>query len=118
MSVTLISTARRLAVFVLSHATYCEARGSCACTRRRDGVLLAASLTIPARTRVAALPDAVLRVPAIALAVREGALRVERSAVPEAVAEVVPEGGPEGAPTTRVEVPDERRAPLVQSRRR
>ncbi len=118
MSIALISTIRRLAVFVLPHATYCEALGRCACTRRRDGVLLAASLTIPGRARVPDLPDAVLRVPAVAIAIRDGALRVERSLVPEPLTEVFPEGGPRGAPTTPVEVSDERRAPLVQSRRR
>lgn len=121
MTVALISTVRRLAVFVLAHAAYCAALGRCACSRRRDGTLLAGALTIPARARVPNLPDAVLAVPAIARAVREGALRIEHSPVPEpspAVSEVLTEGGPRGAPATPVEVPDERRAPLVQSRRR
>ena len=125
MTVALISTVRRLAVFVLPHAAYCAALGRCSCTRRRDGTLLAAALTVPARARVSDLPEAVLAVPAIALAVRQGALRVEHSPIPEPVAEpvvepvseVLTEGGPRGAPTTPVEVPDERRAPLVQSRR-
>jgi hypothetical protein len=122
VTVTLVSTVRRLAVFVLSHAAYCAALGRCSCTRRRDGKLLAASLTVPARARLPDLPEAVLAVPAIALAIRQGALRVEHSPIPEPVAEsvseVLTEGGPRGAPTTPVEVPDERRAPLVQSRRR
>jgi hypothetical protein len=122
VTVALISTVRRLAVFVLSHAAYCAALGRCSCTRRRDGTLLAGALTIPARARVPELPDAVLAVPAIALAIRQGALRVEHSPAPEPspepVSEVLTEGGPRGAPTTPVEVPDERRAPLVQSRRR
>jgi hypothetical protein len=118
VTVALVSTVRRLAVFVLSHAMYCSARGSCSCTRRRDGTLLAGSLTVPGRARVPDLPDAVLAVPAIALAVRQGALRVEHAPVVESVPEVLHEGGPQGAPTTPVEVTDERRAPLVQSRRR
>jgi hypothetical protein len=102
VTVALISTARRLSVFVLSHATYCAALGPCSCTRRRDGTLLAGSLTVPA----------------IALAVRERVLRVEHSPAVETVSDVLHEGGPRGAPTTPVEVPDERRTPLVQSRRR
>ncbi len=118
MTVALISTARRLAVFVLAHDTYCKQLGRCACVLRRDGVPLAASLTVPARARVPELPDAVLAVPAIASAVRDGTLRVERTPQPVANPEPVSEGGPAGAPTTPVEVPDERRAPLVQSRRR
>ena len=118
MTVALISTARRLSVFVLSHATYCAALGPCSCTRRRDGTLIAGSLTVPARARVPDLPDAVLAVPAIARAVRERVLRVEHSPAVETVSDVLHEGGPRGAPTTPVEVPDERRTPLVQSRRR
>ena len=122
MTVALVSTVPRLAVFVLAHEAYCAAHGRCSCTHRRDRKLLAASLTVPARARISDLPDAVLAVPAIALAVRQGALRVEHSPIPEpvveSVSEVLTEGGPRGAPTTPVEVPDERRAPLVQSRRR
>ncbi len=118
MTIALVSTVRRLAIFVLSHATYCAALGRCSCTRRRDGTLLAGSLTVPGRARVPDLADAVLAVPAIALAVREGALRAEHAPAVESVPEVLHEGGPRGAPTTPVEVPDERRAPLVQSRRR
>ena len=100
MTVALISTVRRLAVFVLSHAAYCAALGRCSCTRRRDGKLLASSLTVPARARVPDLPDAVLAVAAIALAVREGALRVEHSPASEPVPDVLHEGGPRGAPIT------------------
>jgi hypothetical protein len=118
VTVSLVSTARRLAVFVLSHAEYCDALGRCVCARRRDGALLAGSLTVPGRARVPDVPDAVLAVPAIARAVREGALRVEHAPAVESIPEVLHEGGPEGAPTTPVEVTDERRAPLVQSRRR
>jgi hypothetical protein len=118
MTVTLVSTARRLAVFVLLHDSYCDALGRCACARRRDGVRLPTALSVAARLRVTDLPDAVLAVPAVALAVREGSLRVERCAVAAPAPTVLPDGGPEGAPTTPVEVSDERRAPLFQSRRR
>ena len=118
MTVALVSTTRRLAVFVLSHAAYCAALGSCSCARRRDGALIAGSLTVPARARVPDLPGAVLAVPAITLAIRVGELRVEHAPAAEAVLDVVNEGGPRGAPTNPVEVSDERRAPLVQSRRR
>ena len=118
MTVALISTTRRVAVFVLSHSTYCAALERCVCTRRRDGALLAEALTVPALTRVPDLPDAVLAVPAITLAVRGGALRVERSPDPKPVPDAPTDGGPQGAPTTPVEVPDERRSPLLQSRRR
>ena len=118
MTVSLVSTTRRLAVFVLSHTAYCAALGSCSCARRRDGALIAGSLTIPARAHVPDLPDAVLAVPAIALAIRMGELRVKHAPAAEAAPDVVNEGGPQGAPTTPVEVSDERRAPLVQSRRR
>jgi len=100
VTVALISTVRRLAVFVLSHTAYCAALRRCSCTRRRDGKLLAASLTVPARARISDLPEAVLAVPEIALAVRQGALRVEHTPSPEPVAEpvgeVLTEGGPRG----------------------
>jgi hypothetical protein len=98
MTIALIGTARRVAVFVLSHDPYCIALGRCDCTRRRDGKLLAGSLTVPARSRVPGLPEAVLAVPAIALAVRAGALRVEHAPLAEPIIEVVHEGGPRGAP--------------------
>lgn len=108
MTVALTNTTRRPIVLLLPHA-WCEAGRRCTCSRRRDGRLLPHAVTLPARCRVGELPDDVLKLPAIAEAVRAGALRVEH--VPST-------GGPEGALTSPVEVSDERRAPLVQSRRR
>ena len=45
MSVTLINTTRRMKVINLPHATYCEARGSCAC-QTHGAQRLAAAITL------------------------------------------------------------------------
>jgi hypothetical protein len=113
----LVNVSRRLAVFLLPHDSYCAATKRCSCDRRRDGRLLASALTLPAGARASELPEAVLDVPAIAAAIRAGDLRVERPSTPT-LPEAVIEGGPAGAPIPPIEVPDERRAPVVQGRRR
>lgn len=120
MSVSLINTTRRLAVFILTHGDYCAALGRCVCDRRRDGALLPGALTLPASSRASDLPAAVLTLPMVQAAVRAGTLRVEHMpSPPEPAPEVVvPPGGPAGAPITPIEVPDERRAAVVQGRRR
>ena len=79
MSVTLINTTRRMKVINLPHATYCEARGMCAC-QTRGAQRLAAAITLPAQGSATGLDDAVLGVPAVARAVRVGELRVQHEA--------------------------------------
>lgn len=72
MSVTLINRMDRLRVFILTHAEYCIPRGACACTTLpgRDARQVPTSLTLPAKTSVEGLDDALLGVPEIARAVR------------------------------------------------
>jgi hypothetical protein len=72
MSVTLINRMDRLRVFILTHAEYCLPRGACACVAPpgRDARPLPTSLTLPAKTSVPGLDDALLGVPEIARAVR------------------------------------------------
>jgi hypothetical protein len=79
VSVTLINTTRRMKVINLPHASYCEARGSCAC-QTRGAQRLAAAITLPAQGSATGLDDAVLGVPAVARAVRVGELRVQQEA--------------------------------------
>ncbi|MFI5298053.1 MAG: hypothetical protein ACHREM_08140 [Polyangiales bacterium] len=120
MTMTLTNTARRLVTFVLAHDTYCSKCGRCACTVRRDGVRLAASLTFAAGARATGIDAVVLDVPAIRAAVHGGTLRVEPEAqrAPEVVATSKTPGGPEGAPTIRVEVPHEPGTAVVEDRSR
>jgi len=81
MTITITNNTRRIKVFNLAHATYCEALGHCACTllpgraKRR----VATSLTIPAGGEVKGLADAVLAVPEIARAVKAGQLTLKRA---------------------------------------
>ena len=81
MSVTIVNNTRRMKVFNLTHASYCDALGRCACTilpgraKRR----VATSLTIPAGGEFKGLADAVLAVPEIARAVKAGQLTAKRS---------------------------------------
>ncbi|MFI5301711.1 MAG: hypothetical protein ACHREM_26785, partial [Polyangiales bacterium] len=82
MTITLTNTSRRIATFTLPHADYCKTRGQCACAIRRGGARVPSSLTVTVGVRVRGLDDAVLQVPAIALAVKRGALRVDRDAPP------------------------------------
>lgn len=80
MIVTLINRAPRMKVFILAHATYCQARGACGCTvvDPRTGRRVAQSLTLPAGMRSAELPDVVLRVTDVARALASGEVGVER----------------------------------------
>jgi hypothetical protein len=79
MTVSLINTSGRLKSFALPHETYCKARGRCACRLTRElERRIPSSITIAADTRVSDLDDAVLQVPDIAQALRNGEIRVER----------------------------------------
>lgn len=82
MTVILINRARRMKVFTLAHATYCEALGSCGCTvvDRRSGRRVAQSLTLAAGGRSPGLPEAVLKLGDVIRAVASGELGVERIA--------------------------------------
>jgi len=78
VTVSLTNKSRRCLVFVLPHDTYCAAASRCAChvgARR-----VPASLTVPSGLTVGGLDDAVLAVPDVIRAVREGALSVKRGA--------------------------------------
>jgi hypothetical protein len=119
VTISLTNTSRRITTFVLPHESYCSARDRCACAIRRGGARVPGSLTLALDVRAHALEDVILRVPAIALAVRRGELRVER----EDLAAPIPshpqqQGGPEGAPTTHVEVPNGRVERIVEDRSR
>ncbi|MFH0902226.1 MAG: hypothetical protein V2A73_16460 [Pseudomonadota bacterium] len=82
-TVTFINTSGRMKAFALPHETYCQARGSCACTIQQDlnartTRRVASSLTLAANARLEGLSEAVLAVPEIERALRTGNLRVER----------------------------------------
>lgn len=81
MSITLTNTTRRMKVLNLPHASYCERRGTCACTQRGER-RLASSLTLPAGAELGGLDEAVLAVPQVLALVRAGELRVRRGAPP------------------------------------
>ena len=77
MSISVTNMSRRCQVFVLAHDVYCAALGRCACrpgTRR-----VATSLTIASGLTVS-VDDAVLSVPELVRAVRDGSLSVKRGA--------------------------------------
>lgn len=81
MTITLTNKTLRCLVFVLPHESYCQAACACACRHmpgRRER-RIASSLTLAAGTSVHDLGDAVLEVPEISKAVRQGALSVERT---------------------------------------
>ena len=80
-NITLINATRRMKVLNLPHASYCEARGACACTRSGDR-RLASSLTLSAGAVLEGLDEAVLAVPQVLALVRAGELRVRRVASP------------------------------------
>jgi hypothetical protein len=73
--VAITNTSRRSQVFVLPHEVYCAALRKCAC--RPGGI--ASSMTI-ATGLTAAADDAVLSVPEIIRAIRDGSLSVKRGA--------------------------------------
>ena len=76
MSICLTNTSRRCLVFVLAHDVFCVANGRCRCAPGNRHV--PTSLTIAAGVTVGDLDDAVLTVPAVIRAVRDGALTVNR----------------------------------------
>ncbi len=80
MSVTLSNQAKRMQVFILPHAEFCERAGKCACTTLRSGVRLSGALTIPVGGVVTELPDAILNVPDVARAMGEASIKAERFA--------------------------------------
>ena len=77
MTVTLTNTSGRLQAFDLPHHTYCKALGQCACTHT-GRTRICRSITLPAGTRRAGLPEAVLSVPGVAFALERGRLRLTR----------------------------------------
>ena len=84
MSVTLINRMARLRVFILVHADYCVPRGACACITLpgREARQVPSTLTLPAKTSVEGLDDALLSVPEIGRAVRARDLGVVLEAAP------------------------------------
>ncbi|MDP1826654.1 MAG: hypothetical protein Q8L48_25510 [Archangium sp.] len=78
MSISLTNLSRRCQVFVLAHDVFCAALGRCAC--RTGARRVASSLTLASGVTVDSLDDAVLAVPEVIRAVREGALSVKRGA--------------------------------------
>lgn len=75
MKASLTNTSRRCQIFVLAHDVYCAALGRCACRAGPHRVV--SSLTIATGVTVT-VDDAVLVVPELVRAVREGALTVKR----------------------------------------
>lgn len=80
MTITLINKTRRMRVYNLSHDSYCQALGQCACTRlpTRNTMYVCASLTLPANARVSGIQEAALQVPEIARDIKVGSLAVTR----------------------------------------
>jgi hypothetical protein len=100
VTISLTNTSGRCQIFVLTHETYCEALGTCACNVGvgRGARRTASSLTLVSGATSPELPDAVFAVPEIVRAVRRGELRVQRrveepptSAAPAPTAPVKPE---------------------------
>lgn len=78
MTVSLTNTSRRCMVFVLAHDVFCVENGRCRCA---PGVRpLPSSLTLATGVTVGGLDDAVLAVPEVIRAVRDGALAANRGA--------------------------------------
>jgi hypothetical protein len=75
--VAITNTSRRGLVFVLDHDVYCAELGRCAC--RSGAHRVASSLTIASGLTVS-VDDAVLSVPELVRAVRDGSLSVKRGA--------------------------------------
>lgn len=78
MSISLTNTSRRCIVFVLAHDVFCVADGRCRCTPGTRPV--PASLTLATGVTVDGLDDAVLTVPEVIRAIRDGALAANRGA--------------------------------------
>lgn len=78
MSISLTNASRRCLVFVLAHDKFCVASGRCRCTGGDRPV--PTSLTLATGVTIDELDDAVLSVPEVIRAVREGALSASRGA--------------------------------------
>ena len=78
MTVSLTNTSRRCLVFVLAHDVFCVANGRCRCAPGNRPV--PTSLTIAAGVTIDGLDEAVLAIPAVIRAIRDGALAANRGA--------------------------------------
>ncbi len=78
MSISLTNTSRRCLVFVLAHDVFCVANGRCRCALGVRPV--PTSLTLATGVTVDGLDDAVLTVPEVIRAIRDGALAANRGA--------------------------------------
>ena len=76
MTVSLTNTSRRCLVFVLAHDVLCVANGRCRCAPGNRPV--PTSLTIAAGVTIDGLDEAVLAIPAVIRAIRDGALSANR----------------------------------------
>lgn len=79
MNISLTNTSRRCLVFVLAHDVFCVASGRCRCAVGARPI--PTSLTLAAGATVDGLEEAVLAVPAVIRAIRDGALAANRGAL-------------------------------------
>jgi len=84
VTVALTNTSGRCLTFVLTHEAYCEAAGAgaCACEvqQGRKARRIPGSLTLASGVAMEGLQEAVLALPDVVLAVRQGRLSVRREA--------------------------------------
>jgi hypothetical protein len=78
VTVSITNTSRRCLVFVLAHDVFCVAQGRCLCAPGARPV--PTSLTLATGVTVDGLDDAVLTVPEVVRAIRDGALAANRGA--------------------------------------
>jgi hypothetical protein len=78
VSISLTNTSRRCLVFVLAHDVFCLANGRCRCAHGARPV--PTSLTLATGVTVDGLDDAMLTVPEVTRAIRDGALAANRGA--------------------------------------
>lgn len=78
MTVSLTNTSGRCLVFVLAHDVFCVANGRCRCAPGNRPI--PTSLTIAAGVTIDGLDEAVLAIPAVIRAIRDGALAANRGA--------------------------------------
>lgn len=78
MTVSLTNTSRRCLVFVLAHDVFCVANGRCRCAPGARPV--PTSLTLAAGVTIDGLDEAVLAIPTVIRAIRDGALAANRGA--------------------------------------
>lgn len=79
MSISLTNTSRRCLAFVLAHDVFCVAQSRCRCAPGARPV--PTSLTVATGEAVDGLDDAVLAVPEVIRAIRDGALAANRGAL-------------------------------------